>query len=241
MLTTTTATTITTVPSSDYWTVIIASLPVETNDRGDAEDFLDGVNESGIDARLLLSTDYPTLNPGYWVIHTGFHKDELSARTACQAIRDQVEYCYWRYVGTTPLADASVPTKSNAAGSVTIPPPPPPTTTTWAMPTYPYYGWIVTIDEVCQPDSIITLAVDNYGDEMLTVDGLVIEEGFDDLVIWQASGWNWEVPPGATAEKAIELQGITLEWLKPYWVEINASAHGQETSSFGFIDCPYAP
>ncbi|MFW2339072.1 MAG: hypothetical protein ACN4GK_03395 [Acidimicrobiia bacterium] len=86
----------------DTWTAILAS--IETGEPGaweEAEDFAATIE----DAAVLWSDDYPSLNPGYWVVHYGEFESGESAKAWCSDLPDDMT-CYPRYLGPdiSPLA-----------------------------------------------------------------------------------------------------------------------------------------
>ena len=86
----------------DTWTAILAS--IETGEPGaweEAEEFAATIE----DAAVLWSDDYPSLNPGYWVVHYGEFESGESAKAWCSELPDDMT-CYPRYLGTeiSPLA-----------------------------------------------------------------------------------------------------------------------------------------
>lgn len=48
---------------------------------------------------MLLSDLYPTLNPGYWAVYTGYFATQSEASTHCHIVRDPGYDCYSRLVG----------------------------------------------------------------------------------------------------------------------------------------------
>ncbi|MCP3993747.1 MAG: hypothetical protein GY722_01600 [bacterium] len=79
----------------DAWTLIYASLETAEQDRGDAEVIASGI-EGG---EVLLSDDYPSLNPGYWVVYAGSWGDRQQASIWCPSDLDPALTCYPRYLG----------------------------------------------------------------------------------------------------------------------------------------------
>mgnify|MGYP001825219000 CR=1 FL=1 len=86
----------------DTWTAILASIETgEADAWEEAEELAEGIEG----AAVLWSDDYPSLNPGYWVVHRGeFESGEL-ASASCSDIPDDMP-CYPRYLGAdvSPLA-----------------------------------------------------------------------------------------------------------------------------------------
>ncbi len=95
--TTTAAAATTTVPARpwDLWTLIYASLDASTNDRRDAETIAATI-EGGT---VLSSDDYPSLNPGYWVVYAGEWGSRSEAGIWCPKQLDPELTCYPRYLG----------------------------------------------------------------------------------------------------------------------------------------------
>ena len=52
----------------------------------------------GIDTAVLLSSDYSSLNPGYWVVYAGPYQNEDAASAYCRSIANQVTSCYQRFL-----------------------------------------------------------------------------------------------------------------------------------------------
>jgi hypothetical protein len=98
--TTTTEATTTTAPPAgvsddwpagfDGWTVIIQSLPVgDPGSRSAAYDLAASMRSKGIDAGVLYSTSYSSLNPGYWAVFSGAfgsRSEALSHQTAVRSL-----------------------------------------------------------------------------------------------------------------------------------------------------------
>jgi hypothetical protein len=88
----------------DAWTLILASL--ETDEPGNwerAEEIAAGIDG----AAVIWSDDYPSLNPGYWVVHWGEFPSASQAGDWCPDLPDDLT-CYPRYLGddVSPLAAA---------------------------------------------------------------------------------------------------------------------------------------
>jgi len=84
---------------TDFWTVIVASLPVEeyTYDEayGRALAFFDA---TGLWADVLLSDLYYSLNPGYWAVYTGAFLTQSEADSHCALVESYGYDCYSRQV-----------------------------------------------------------------------------------------------------------------------------------------------
>jgi hypothetical protein len=79
---------------------VLASLSTENYSRADAAAWR---VELGLDsAELLLSTDYSSLTPGYWVLYRGPYPDRATAAAECSRYTDLVPGCY---PGPLTLAD----------------------------------------------------------------------------------------------------------------------------------------
>jgi hypothetical protein len=95
--TTSTTTTVAVPPSTvaladQRWIAVLASLSSANYSRADAAAWR---VELGLgDAELLLSDDYSSLSPGYWVLYRGSYPDRASAAGACGAYADRVTGCY---------------------------------------------------------------------------------------------------------------------------------------------------
>lgn len=102
--TTTVAETTTTVAEieGDVWIAVLASLSVDEYDEAAADDEMaairDALGLTALEVDLLLSDDYPTLNPGFWVVHLGGFRDEFQADEACGTVESGVPDCYTRYL-----------------------------------------------------------------------------------------------------------------------------------------------
>jgi hypothetical protein len=79
----------------DIWTLIYASLDTGTNTREDALAIAATID----DAAVLLSDDYPSLNPGYWAVYAGEWQDRQQAGNGCPEDLDPSLSCYPRYLG----------------------------------------------------------------------------------------------------------------------------------------------
>jgi hypothetical protein len=88
-------------PSFDRWTAILASLPVDEYDEAAAteEAFAHALHTPG----LLLSDDYPSLNPGYWVVFSGDFATQEEALAHCRMLQGDDVFCYHRYLGEAPI------------------------------------------------------------------------------------------------------------------------------------------
>jgi hypothetical protein len=76
--------------SPTVWnTVIVESLAVtDGKSRPDAEQVAAQVRANGLDAQVLLSTDYPdSLRPGYWVVYSGQYATQAEAQAHLSRVR----------------------------------------------------------------------------------------------------------------------------------------------------------
>lgn len=85
-------------PAEPFWAVILLSLDVETNSAYEAVDRSTEYWDSGIPAEVLLSNDFGSLNPGYWVVYVREFVTEQDADAYCESITYLVGSCYSRYV-----------------------------------------------------------------------------------------------------------------------------------------------
>jgi hypothetical protein len=93
----TTTTTVAVTPSTvalagQRWIAVLASLSSANYSRADAAAWR--VELAMEDAELLLSDDYSSLSPGYWVLYRGSYPDRATAAGACGAYADRVSGCY---------------------------------------------------------------------------------------------------------------------------------------------------
>lgn len=69
--------------SAYFWSVIVDS----KRDRSEAEAIARRLSSMGESAQVDRSSDYASLNPGYWVVHVGTYSDERSAYRAQQQLQ----------------------------------------------------------------------------------------------------------------------------------------------------------
>jgi hypothetical protein len=93
------------VPSSldNSWIVIMASLAESNAGSGErAAEEAARLNEQGVGAAVLRTSQYPALRPGYWIVYLadGFG-DEAAASAACDALvaDGKVAECFPRFLG----------------------------------------------------------------------------------------------------------------------------------------------
>jgi hypothetical protein len=111
--TTTAAPTLAEPPAFDRWTTILASLPVDEWEEMAATDEAFTMVEFG--TGLLRSADYPSLNPGYWVVFSGDFATQEEALAHCRTLQDQDVACYHRYLGEAPIIVAGLGERSLVA------------------------------------------------------------------------------------------------------------------------------
>ena len=84
-------------PASGEWIVVIASEATEAEADTVAADMVAG----GHPADVLRSDDYPSLNPGFWVVFAGPYPDSSTAEAAVAELEgDGVAGTYARCAGT---------------------------------------------------------------------------------------------------------------------------------------------
>jgi cell division septation protein DedD len=90
-------------PGKSAFTVVLASMP----SRAAADDKLAKAKAAGItSAAILESDDFPTLNPGYWVVFDGQYDSVDQAQSQAAADRGKGEFtdAYPRFVSKDPNA-----------------------------------------------------------------------------------------------------------------------------------------
>ena len=90
-------------PGKSAFTVIIASMPT----KAAAQQKLDAAKAAGITgAAILHSDDFPTLNPGYWVVFDGQYDaiDQAQAQAAADRGKGGFSDAYPRFVSKDPNA-----------------------------------------------------------------------------------------------------------------------------------------
>jgi hypothetical protein len=90
-------------PGKSGFTVILASMPT----KADAQKKLDAAKAAGITgAAMLHSVDFPTLNPGYWVVFDGQYDSVDQAQGQAAADRGKGDFgdAYPRFVSKDPNA-----------------------------------------------------------------------------------------------------------------------------------------
>ncbi len=87
-------------PVEDAWTLVLASIPIGAGAEAEARALAADVPGSGV----LLSNDYPSLNPGYWVVFLGAEDDRDTL--SCPEDLGTAYSCYPRFLGNPPLVTA---------------------------------------------------------------------------------------------------------------------------------------
>jgi septal ring-binding cell division protein DamX len=103
----------------DAWTVVLEA----ASTREAAEARADELSQQGIAVGILESDQYPTLEPGKFVVFSGQYDSQRAADQALQDLTGQVEGAYVRHVSPA------------ASGGATTTPTPSPTTTPSPVPT----------------------------------------------------------------------------------------------------------
>jgi len=86
-------------PERDGWTVIIASLPVEDQgSKAAAKELKQKLLDQGIEAGVLLSSSYSSLNPGYWAVFSGVFDTESQAMEHRNSLKSAYRDAYARWV-----------------------------------------------------------------------------------------------------------------------------------------------
>lgn len=84
-------------PDSGIWVVILRSVEVDSG-REVAETFAAQLRDLDVETGVFLSSDYGSLNPGFWVVYTGGFDDPDPAIDRCRSIQDLVPDCYHRLI-----------------------------------------------------------------------------------------------------------------------------------------------
>ncbi len=80
------------------WVVILISLETSIHSESQALGRASEYADQGLPAEVLLSDDFSSLNPGYWVVYVAGWQSEEPAAAYCRSIRDQASACYQRLV-----------------------------------------------------------------------------------------------------------------------------------------------
>lgn len=96
------------VVATDTWTVVLESLETDRYPWHAAEESAEWHAANGVrDVGVIRSSDYGSLNPGYWVVVAGSWPSEEDAASYCRQIRNIAESCYQRFVGDASPAGAA--------------------------------------------------------------------------------------------------------------------------------------
>lgn len=104
----------------DAWTVVLESSATEEAARTRAQELA----EQGVPVGILNSDDYPSIEPGRWVVFSGQYDSQRAADQALGDLSDQVEGAYVRHV--SPTGDSSGSTSPGATATPTASPSPAP-------------------------------------------------------------------------------------------------------------------
>jgi septal ring-binding cell division protein DamX len=105
----------------DAWTVVLEA----SSTREAAEARANELSQQGIPVGILDSNEYPTLEPGKFVVFSGQYDSQRAADQALQDLSGQVEGAYVRHVA---------PTTSAGGGAATATPSPTPSATSTPSP-----------------------------------------------------------------------------------------------------------
>lgn len=86
-------------PYNPFWTAILMSVDYLTEDTNKAFDRAYEVLGLGLPVGLLISDDFPSLRPGYFVVYSGRFGTSDEAEQWCSTIGPLVGSCYHRNVG----------------------------------------------------------------------------------------------------------------------------------------------
>ena len=106
------------------WVSILESLPEGSTTLDDAQAVADGYEGRGIEADVLYSSSYSSLNPGYWVVYSGVFSSEEPGASNCRSLQPRIDVtCYQRFVDGyqdvgVPGAAAEPPPVIGSGGSV---------------------------------------------------------------------------------------------------------------------------
>ena len=89
----------------DAWTIVLESSSTEEAATARGQELI----EQGVPVGLLNSDDYPSLEPGRWVVFSGQFDSQRAADQALTDISDQVEGAYVRRVSPTAQGGATAP------------------------------------------------------------------------------------------------------------------------------------
>jgi hypothetical protein len=89
----------------DAWTIVLESSSTEQAATARAQELI----ELGVPVGLLNSDDYPSLEPGRWVVFSGQYDSQRAADQGLTDITDQVDGAYVRRVSPTAEGGTSAP------------------------------------------------------------------------------------------------------------------------------------
>ncbi len=101
----------------DAWTVVLESSATQAA----AQVRADELSQQGIPVGLLSSDDYPTLEPGRWVVFSGQYDSQRAAEQGLEDLSGQVEGAYVRHVSPTGTTGEATPSPSATASPTTEP------------------------------------------------------------------------------------------------------------------------
>lgn len=91
-------------PPFDTWTAILASLPTDEFDNSEA--VTTAFEFKAANSGVVLSDDYPSLNPGFWAVFSGSYDYAWEAAQRCARLAERevnpITDCYPRYLGIDP-------------------------------------------------------------------------------------------------------------------------------------------
>jgi hypothetical protein len=76
------------------WTVVLSTM----SDEPSAEDFAKDVEDSGVDAGVLSTDDFPALGTGVWYVYAGVYPDEIEAGEAAAELAASYPGAFTQYV-----------------------------------------------------------------------------------------------------------------------------------------------
>ncbi len=89
----------------DAWTIVLESSSTEEAATARAQELI----EQGVPVGLLSSDEYPSLEPGRWVVFSGQYDSQRAADQGLTDLSDQVEGAYVRRVSPTQSGAATTP------------------------------------------------------------------------------------------------------------------------------------
>ena len=95
----------------DAWTVVLESSATEDAARARAEE----LTQQGVPVGILNSDEYPSLEPGRWVVFSGQYDSQRAADQGLSDLSSQVEGAYVRHVSPTADTGGTTPSEAPAA------------------------------------------------------------------------------------------------------------------------------